>query len=357
MTVEEKINFNTIARPFKQIDANYLYMDKRFESKGINYKKFMRIRFETINYNLIKDYYTVEGWYLLTYLICNSHSGQYIKTTINIIAEDTKLKPQQIKELLVKFNKEQDIVMNKVKGITYNTPIEIFITYNTTEYYNSPIDIDENKRGYRVLPIDYVRTILSDMTYEQWAIYSVLVVRYSFYSLSKKYNENTGDPYYPFKQNHYSFPTMKQISDTTGINEETIRRYINKLEQNKYKIISSYSSKQNIQYIDKETGEFRCKMSNRIYYINLFERIEYIYNCIIDVLDNRNEYILKLINKKGFENIRETDDYNILIDKDYLMEYFKTPIKYYQEAIKLYQTDKEESLNKYKDAREYEIKP
>lgn len=357
MINEEKLNFNTITRPFKQIDANYLYMDKQFESRGINYKKYMRIRFETINYNLIKDYYTVEGWYLLTYLICNSHNGQYTKSTINIIAEDTKLKSQLIKELLIKFNKQQDIVINKVKGITYNTPIEIFITYNTTEYYQSPIEIKENKRGYRVVPIDYIRTILPEITCEQWAIYSVLAIRYSFYSLSKKYDEEIGKPYYPFKQNHYSFPTIEQIVLATDIPDTTIRRHIKNLENNKYRILSSYCSQEVISYVDKTTGEFKCKKANRIYYINLFEKIEYVYNCIIDIPENRNKDILKLIKQKGFEKLRETDDYSVLTERDYLMEYYKTPIQDYEKALKLHQTNKEDGLNKYKDAREYQIRP
>ena len=68
MIREEKLNFNTITRPFKQIDSNYLYMDKQFESKGINYKKFISknncifrtfILYQHRNARAICSYYSV----------------------------------------------------------------------------------------------------------------------------------------------------------------------------------------------------------------------------------------------------------------------------------------------------------
>jgi hypothetical protein len=269
-----------------------------------------------------------------------------------------------IKEILLDLHKKYLIKMNRIKNITYNTPIDIFIGYNS-EYYTT-----ENE-GYRAMPIDYVKMVLPKMSPTQWTIFSCLCVRFNYYTLKQDVDEETGEIIYPYKVNHYAFPTIEKLELRTGIKSSTISDNIlmllgyQKNKENKWvqtndefkSVISSYASNNRKTIKDKFTNKNKIVKDNRIYYIPLFNRIEYIYYHIYLIEnDNRSIEDKKLVKKQGFDKLKETQHYNILTDRDYLSEYCKDPIDKYKEAIELLKVDKEKAMNKYIDARDYQIR-
>jgi len=328
----DKLNFNKVARDYLPTETKYLYIDKTFDNRGIDYKKFIKLRFASINHAHINKYYGVKGWYILWYLMINAIKSEYIKTSVSIIAEDTKLTTTDVKAELLKLNSQNVIILSKTKNINNNSPIEIYITYNT-DYYNN-FD-DDNGVGYRAIPIDYIKAIFTSIDYKQWAVLSCMMTSYSYYNIKPK--DEDGKMIYNYQRNHYSFMTQRQMADATGLTKSTVNRQITILENSKFNIISTYCSYDTKQYYDEDENKLKWKISNKIYHVNLFEQVEYVYYHIYLQMSEkektRNKNITKRI-KNNFEEIAKSSEYIWITERDYMIAYYNTYIIEFENCLK-----------------------
>lgn len=310
--------------------------------RGIDYNNYIKLRYETINNSEIRIIYTVNGWYLMWYLMSISNKTNYIKTTINAIAEDIKLKPIEIKNSLIYLNGNDLIKINKIKNINYNTPLEIITGYNDEELYK--LTRNEVKSGYKAIPIGFINYILPQLSPEEWAIYCVLVVRHNYYTI--KENIIDGEIMYNLKENLYAFPTMKQIEDITGISESTIYRRIKNMSAYQFKLIKiAEEPKSYVMTTDEDTNKKVPKRVNNKYEVVLLQRVEYIFNHIINIEDHRDRKFISKLNSLGFDNVAHTEDYYKLMDKDYLLNKFGNIINDYKKSKEV--TDKNEGYKIY----------
>lgn len=312
----------------------YMYTNKELDEggKGIDYNQFIMLRFNSVNDKHIANKYEIGGWYLLWNLMVQAKSNQcmFLEATINTIFEkiNKKLTTDNIKNYLVKFNKEGIIKLNRSKAININTPLQIFISYNNNDYY----PFQQGKwTGYRALPVGFVETVLGKTSPEEWAVFTVLCVRYRYWQ-TKVSQDKIGNVYYNFYKEHYAFPTMDQIGEIIGKGKSITSKYIEQLANNELKIIKVYeSNKTEMQPIYKN-GEFTGnKRKNYIYYIPLFERVEYIYQHIIKT-DTRDKKIRNK-NAEKFTEIATSHNFYTLTDADYLTAHFKITLLEYKKAL------------------------
>lgn len=325
------INFKDIKKKLLNVDANSLYLDRTLNEngRGIDYNNYIKLRYETINNSEIRIIYTVNGWYLMWYLMSISNKTNYTKTTINSIAEDIKLNPIEIKNSLIYLNGNDIIKINKIKNINYNTPLEIITTYNDEELYK--LSRSEVKIGYKAIPIGFASYVLPQLTPQEWAIYCVLVARHNYYTIKEIINN--GEIMYSLKENLYAFPTMKQIEDITGISETTIYRRIKDMEIYTFRLIKTKEEPTSyIMTIDEKNNKKVPKRVNNKYEIPLLQRVEYIYNHIVNVEDQRDSKFLNKLNKIGFDEMSHTKEYYKLTDRDYLISKFGNRIEDYKKA-------------------------
>lgn len=299
-------------------DSKHIYLDKTFNIEGIDYNNFIQMKFEDINESNIKKLYTINGWYILFYLMSNAYQAQYITTSISIIGKETGIKLNTIKTALKHLN-SINIIKTHVKTFTVETVLHIAIGYN-----NSKTSLS-NKNGFKAIPTEYIKSIITNISPNEWAILSVLFVKYSYYSPTKNIDRETGEIIYDCTINHYAFPTQEQICEYIGVTEKTLRLYSKKLEDNKYKIISVYKSRSN-----KKTNLIN---ENCRYRISLMERIEYIYHRIVNIDYKRDEKLTNQVNKYGFDYIVKSESQNILNNQDYILEKYGEQIKEYKKII------------------------
>lgn len=303
---------------------NNLYYDKHFVAEGIDYTNYIALKYESINNKDISNLYTIEGWYILWYLMSEAQQKLYIKTSINIIAQDTSIKDKEVKELLLHLEKQKVIKLyaytstgkTKAKNvITFTEKIEITIVYNTKEYVN--------QNGYCIVPIDFIKTVLPTLSPQAWSIYTILLTRYSWFTTLERIDPTTGEIYYSHKLNHYSFPTYEQMSELLGYNSRnTITKYIKELCDNKYNLIYIINNADG-----KKTKVINGKniKDNKTYGVYLMERIEYQYYYCYE----QNKKIAK-----DFKKLIDTTEQYILKDHDYVITQYKNIFKEYENAIK-----------------------
>lgn len=315
-------------------DSRFIYVDKNMDNRGIDYKKFLKLRHSSINNLHIKNHITINGWYMLWYLMSNAQQGTYIITTLDFISQDLKIKIQNIKEILIHLQNDNIILIKEnLKQLIKTDRIHIAIIYNNNELYKKYID---NNTSFDPIPTELVQTIIPNITPNQWIIYTTLCTYFNYYNVKESYNEEKNKTIYSLSENCYAFPTQEKISELTGLTEKTIKINIEKLCNNNFKLINERASfnDTHIHYIDKYTGKNKIKRMNKTYDVILYQRLEYVYYCIIQMQDNRDIKIQELIKTKGFDEISKSSNYKILRSKDYIVSRYGEFIKQYEECLK-----------------------
>lgn len=345
-------SIDILLEKYKPRNAKYIYRDKIFDNRGIDYKNYIPLRFESINRQDIKKIYGIKSWYVLWYLMANAENSKYIKTTIQTIYRETNLSSSIIKRELRHL---QEIgIINIFGEINDKTnSIIIVIGYNDKEVYEEFSKSNCNSKGnngYRAIPKEFIRAIIPSLNYNQWAIFTVLCVRYSWYTLLNEKNDY-GEELYNYMITGYAFPTQEEMKYLLGISRETImyelygteyikngkeikkkKQVTRPLIENKYNLITIETGA-NTNYNNKEK-ENRIKKENNRYFIDLFERVEYLYNCIYKLEDNRDKKIKNKIKDIGFKNIAMSKDQKILNNQDLINYYYKGIMKEYENNIK-----------------------
>lgn len=345
--------FKTLSDKLIKRGTKYFYFDKNFDDRGMDYKRYIKLRYNSVNFYHIKNQYSLKGWFILWYLMCNAKKTYSMETTIRIISEGTRPSLKETKEYLLFLHKIKTIYLSKVRNITYNTPLKIIITYNNDEYYEN-FD-DDNKKileqinkkgenitdtvGYRAIPIDYIQPIMDTIDYKQFAILSILFTRYSYYSIKKCIGEE--GTYYLYNQNYYAFPTYEQISKYTGISESVCLRKIKQLIDNPYKIIDYYNDHIITTRYNEKLKKFSPMAKNNVYYIYLFQQPEYVYYHLYKVEDKKDKpkELKQLLNNKNFDFEKVATDssgkwYKYLTDQDYIKYYHKYILELFEKYLK-----------------------
>jgi hypothetical protein len=126
---------------------------------------------------------------------------------------------------------------------------------------------------------------------------------------------------------------MESLGENIGRGKSQVSVYVDKLANNHLELIKIFESdKREMRSLYDEEGKFLGnKRKNYIYFIPLFERVEWIYQNIIkqDKRDSKS----KKKNIDNFDEIATSNKYPSLIDADYVMAYFGNYIKEYKEAV------------------------
>lgn len=323
-------SFEDIEQYYGEKLPSQILKDKKFTPKGIDYSRFLKIKYDLINKNLIRDYYTIDGWYLITWLMVNSATPYYISTTIDQISNGTDFKVVKIKELLKYL---ESISAIKISSKTKN--VKSYDTINIAIIYNTSYSIEDN--GYMPFPIEYIKNILPTLKPNEWAVYNMLIIRYSYFSVqdnSKDIPEGT-PIIYSYSRNHYAFPTFVDIMARLKLGTSTLSNIIQSLLNNKYNLIEK-SQADRVPKKSKITGKLEFSAGNNKYELPIMERIEFVYYCIYRFNTDEYRQEHENIKKIGFETIANSSDQKILEGKKYLyiLEYYSYYMKEYEQCIK-----------------------
>jgi chorismate mutase len=343
-------NHQDVLNLYNKKDSRYIYIDKNLDNKGIDYTKYLKLRFSSVNNLHIKDKISINGWYVLFYLMSNAQQGLYIVTTLDFISIDLSMKIINIKEILLHLHKENIIyIKDKLNNINKNDRIQIVINYNDNNLYTKYID---DEIAFNPIPIEFVQTVLPNLTPNQWAIYTTLCVYFNYFSIKESYNDQ-GDKIYILSENCYAFPTQEKLSEVIGLNFKTIKSNIDKLCESTFNLVSERESfgDKYTHFKNKNNGKINIKKLNKTYNVLLYQRVEYVYHCIIQMQDNRDNKIKQLIKTKGFTKIANSSDYKILRDRDYIISKYGEIIKQYAKCIE------DEDIEFYKKIRNEKIQP
>lgn len=315
---------------YNSTDSRYIYFDKTFDIRGIDYTKFIKLQYQSINDSHIKDKYTIDGWYVLWYLMSRAIKNEYIAATINSISEETKLKPNKIKDAIKRLILSEVIVINKdISKITNNELLQVYIGYN------NKLSDNITKNGYSPLPSEFVYRVITTLSPTEWAIYTVLLTKYNYYLSWEKINYTTGEIIPLYYRTHYAFPDRNEISKYIGLYDDTISKFAKKLssKDSKYNLINMYKSKP-ITYIDEDDHKRKFKGGNNRYEIKLYERPEYIYYYLNPIFDKKEQKEFNEIKTEGFDKIALSSKKDIRDKvKNKKMYYIRY---YYEEVLKQY---------------------
>lgn len=318
-----------LSQYYNSTDSRYIYIDKTFDIRGIDYTKFIQLKYESINNSHIKDKYSIDGWYILWYLMSRAIKNEYISTTVNSISEETNLKAIKIKEAIQKLILSEVIIINKdINKISNTELLQIYIGYNNKLCSH----IIQN--GYSPMPNDFVNRIITSLSPTEWAIYTVILTKYNYYLAWTKINYITGEIVPIYHRTHYAFPDRNEISKYIGLYDDTISKFIKKLSNGKYKLIESYKSKP-ISYIDEDDHQRKFKGGNLRYEIKLYERPEYAYYYLNPVFDKKTQKEFDYIQSQGFEKVALSHEHKLIEDKKmyYIKYYYKDVLRQYTKCI------------------------
>lgn len=341
-------NQKDVLNLYTRKDNRYIYIDKYFNNKGIDYTRYLKLRFSSVNNLHIKNKISINGWYVLWYLMCNGQQGIFIETTLDFISIDLSMKVINVKEILLNLHEENIIyINNKLNNINKNDRLQIVINYNDNTLHTKYID---NNIAFNPIPIEFVQTVLPQLTPNQWVIYTTLCVYFSYYSVKETY-DNDGNKIYIPSENCYAFPTQEKLSEVIGLNFKTIKSNIDKLCESNLNLISERESFGNTyaHFKNKNNGKTNIKKINKTYNVLLYQRIEYVYYCILQMQDNRDKKIKQLIKTKGFKKIAESSDYKILQDRDYILNKFGIIIEQFKKCIE------NDDIESYKNVKNEKI--
>lgn len=325
---------------YNTTDSRYIYFDKTFDIRGIDYTKFIKLQYESINKSHIKDKYTIDGWYILWYLMSRAIKNEYVATTINSISEETKLKSNKIKDALGKLISHNVIIIDKnVLKITNNELLKIYIGYN-----NKLIDhITQN--GYSPIPSEFVYRTITTLSPTEWAIYTVILTKYNYFLAWMKNIDGEIVPIY--HRTHYAFPSKEKIGESIGVIDDTVSKFIKKLENNKYELITKERSSPT-SFWDEEEHIQKVRGGNNRYEIKLFQRPEYVYYYLNTPFDKTMQKEFNYIKSKGFEEIALSKEQELIRNKKlyYIRYYYGNIFEQYDKCLK------EEDHELYKYIRE-----
>lgn len=329
-------SFTDIFNTYDSKDSRFLYIDKHFDNRGIDYSSFIKLRYESINEKHITDTYTLDGWYTLWYLLGNSINGTYIKTTVNEIVSETNYKATEIVTIL-KHLEKLNVIKIKNKNFTNTTLLKIAIGYNEDNIINN------ETRGYVSIPKDFVRIVLPSLNKTQWAIFTILCVRYNYIYPTSRFDEKSQRLVYYTLENCYAYPTQQQIMELLNMKDvRAVRSSLKKLEENKYKLIKINTTELSEGcyevFFDNEQNKNKIRRFNNKYHINLLERMEYAYYCIYNMPDERksnNTYnkFFKELEKKGLDDVMCTELNTYLTKKDFIEYRFKNFMEDYKKCL------------------------
>jgi hypothetical protein len=316
----------------------YIYIDKYFDKRGIDYANFLKMKYDSINNGLIRDLYTIDGWYILWYLLSNSIKGEFINTTINIVSDETKIRPSKTRDILIHLQNNKIIMINqdisqKTKSkqesfkIKNNNIIHISVGY-------SNLNTNAESDGYTPIPTEFVKNVLPTLTPVEWGIYSILLVKYSYFLLFETIDEETGEIYYCYERNHYAFPTVETMALWLGVCKDTINNGLNKLYNNKNKLINKIKTQYSLVWDEEKQKNIVVGGNNR-YKVKLLERIEYVYYYIYSYITEQQYKEFEQIKKLDYESIAKSSEQYKLKYKHYLyiLNYYEYIMKQYKQHI------------------------
>ncbi len=333
-------NLEQVMEFYNNDTYSHLYLDKHIDMRGISYKSFIKLKYESINNQYIKDIYTVDGWYILFFLMSNGLKCEYIYTSISSISELTNISLPRVREALKHLYEKSIIytpeIVYDLKSVKNNDHLHIAIGYNNN---NSPY---EKQEGYRPIPTEFIKRILPKITPAEWSIFCVMCTWYNYFQVIEKVNKDTGEINYCYFREHYSYPTMDRLVDILGLCKDTVFKSINNLESKKYIKVNTLPK----TFTENKDGKRVVAGGNNRYYIPILERPEYFYHYIYmekEKLDDEQKKQWKYIAVKGFENIAKSSEQHILRTKNvfYVYEYF---LSYMEKYSKIY---KERSMEEY----------
>lgn len=344
-SLNQIINKYNIEQP---LTAKEIYLDRNILGYGIDYTKYIQLRFDDINSGNIVNKYTIRGWYLLWYLLSSSCSSEhnYIETTINFISADLSMRQNVVREILFKLRKK-NIVYFKGKHSSLSNNDRLCVAIDYMQDNNNT-----NGNGYRAIPVDFVRNILPTITYTQWAIYTYLLVNYSYFSLANYENANKKECF-GVSINQYAYPTQEQIANGLDMARTTVRDNIDKLEDNKFKLIKK-KTRDTEMYFD-EKGRHKLKKENNIYKITLLERVEYVYHHIYKIesmnmkknkCSNTKKTVNKLLESKGFDYVSQTKYNEDLNNYHYIKYHYRDKIDSYKKVLTNKDTEQYRKMHK-----------
>jgi len=327
---------------YNSTDSRYIYFDKTFDIRGIDYTRFIKLQYQSINESHIKDKYTIDGWYILWYLMSRAIKSEYVSTTVNSISEETNLKPNKIKDAIGKLIFHKVIIIDKdIITLNNNELIKFYIGYN-----NKLIDhIDKN--GYSPIPCEFVHKIITTLSPTEWAIYCVILTTHNYYLAWEITDKATNQMIPVYHRTHYAFPSRTIIGEKIGVIDDTVSKFIKKLESNKNNLIFKYKSDAYSFWDEKENIQ-KIRGGNNRYEVKLFERPEYVYYYTNTKFDKEMQKDFDYIKKVGFEEVAlSSEQSKIKNNKVFYIRY------YYGEVLKQYEKClKEEDYELYKYIRE-----
>lgn len=234
--------------PYQKINTRCIYYDKKFDDGGIDYTKFIKLKDDV-------EKYTPNEWYLMWYLMSKGfYNDYYLETSIGFIMTYTKLNIDQIKENLISLqNKKVILYKGEVEKLKRNDVLELVIGYNLDEYYNS----GTNK--FKRIPKDFISVVLSKVNANEWYLYCILALYYSF-------------------EDGYAYPTIEKLEKRYGLADKTIIKSIKALKEHKYNLIE----------VEKTTYN-KGNFPNNRYTIRLFQREEYMFHHVINKEDKSSK--------------------------------------------------------------------
>jgi len=313
---------------YNSTDSRYIYFDKTFDIRGIDYTKFIQLRHESINSNHIKDIYSVDGWYILWYLMSRAIKNEYIATTLNSISEEVNIKTNRIKDALTNLTNKEIIIVDKNK-ITNNELLRIYIGYNNKLFNYA------NQNGYIPIPNDFVYKVITTLSPLEWAIYTILISEYRYYIAWEMTDKETKKLIPIYYRTHYAFPNRNHIGEKINVIDDTVSKFVKKLENNKYKLIHAYKSEPYSFWDEKEKIQ-KVRGGNNRYEIKLLERPEYTYYYFNTPFDTTMQEEFNRIKKIGFEEIAKSgEQYRIRNKKIYYIRYYyKDMFEQYDKCLK-----------------------
>ena len=314
---------------YNSTDSRYIYFDKTFDIRGIDYTRFIKLQYQSINESHIKDKYTIDGWYILWYLMSRAIKNESLTTSVTIISEETNLKPIKIKEAIQKLIDHEVVICNKdISKINNTELLYIYIGYNNKLCSHITLN------GYSPIPSKFVYRIITTLSPTEWSIYTVILTKYNYYLAWEIIDKNTGEMIPVYHRTHYAFPSRTIIGETIGVIDDTVSKFIKKLENNKYNLIFKYKSDAYSFWDDKEQIQ-KIRGGNNRYEIKLFERPEYAYYYTNTKFDKDVQKKFDYIKKIGFEKIALSIEQDLIKNNKifYMNYYYGDVLKQYEKCL------------------------
>ena len=301
-----------------KINKLHTYRSIEDDPLGINYKSFLKIRYETFNKNHILKRYTIEGWRILCYLVTKAKDYKYIMITPSIIQKELNIKSKSTVYRSLNYLFSSDIIYGTINKNTYsekikvkssNDLLDIIITYADDDYY----PYENEVQGFRPIPLDLVGVMVKDLSAEEWVIYCLLLVRYRYYCLNDTIDRSTGELITYINEYLYAFPPQDSLAELLGCERKKMNKITKALEEKGYIEMILPKKENKAPKIKKDiNGNIKITRTCIQYKIKLMTRSEYIYHYIMTLDDNKAEAKAKKIGiNKYIEELKLSGKINL----------------------------------------------